>query len=95
MAKKTKKKKKLVPNRGFGHQSLGTDLAQVEALIRREQWLEAHSLLRRLKQSHPENLDVLAHQIEVFYELGHLHQYQATCEKFLALKPNDARVNFL
>ncbi|MEO0349585.1 MAG: tetratricopeptide repeat protein [Cyanobacteria bacterium P01_A01_bin.15] len=95
MVKKTKKKKKLVPSRGFGHQSLETDLAQVEALIRREQWIEAHSLLVRLKKSHPDNLDVLAYQIEVSYELGHLHQYQATCETFLALKPNDARVNFL
>ena len=95
MAKKTKKKKKIVPTRGFGNQSLETDLAQAAALIRREQWIEAHSLLARLKKSHPDNLDVLAHLIEVHYELGRLHQYQATCEEFLALKPNDARVNFL
>lgn len=96
MAKKTKKKKKqAVLNRGFGNQSLTTELAQAEALIRREQWTEAHSLLTRMQISHPDNLDVLAHLLEVYFELGQLHQYQATCEAFLALKPNDARVNFL
>ncbi|MBT9312363.1 tetratricopeptide repeat protein [Leptothoe kymatousa] len=97
MAKKTKKRKKQVglANRGFGSQSLITELAHAEALVRREQWTEAHSLLSRLKSSHPENLDVLAHLLEVYYELGQLYQYQATCEQFLALKPNDARVNFL
>lgn len=95
MAKKTKKKKQLVPNRGFGHQALATELSHAEALVRREQWAEAYVLLSDLKQSHPENLDVLAHLLEVHYELGQLYQYQATCEQFLALKPNDARVNFL
>ncbi|NEZ63334.1 hypothetical protein D0962_11145 [Leptolyngbyaceae cyanobacterium CCMR0082] len=96
MAKKAKKKKKqTVLSRGFGSQSLTTELAHVEALLRREQWLEAHSLLIRLKASHPNNLDILAYLLEVHYELGHLLQYQATCEDFLAIKPNDARVNFL
>ncbi|MEO0735592.1 MAG: tetratricopeptide repeat protein [Cyanobacteria bacterium J06649_12] len=95
MAKKTKKKKQTVLARGFGSQSLATDLAQAEALIRREQWLDAYSLLIRLKESHADNLEVLAHLIEVHYELGQLHQYLAVCEEFLAIKPNDARVNFL
>lgn len=96
MAKKTKKKKKTKQSvLGFGSQSLTTELAQVEALLRREQWTEAHSLLTRLKTAHPENLDVLASLLEVYFELGQLHQYQATCLEFLALKPNDARVNFL
>lgn len=95
MAKKTKKKKQTVLARGFGSQSLATDLAQAEALIRREQWLDAYSLLIRLKKSHTDNLEVLAHLIEVHYELGQLHQYLAVCEEFLAIKPNDARVNFL
>ncbi len=94
MAKKAKKKRQQA-SRGFGSQSLTTELAHAEALIRREQWLEAYSLLTRLKTAHPENLDVLAHLLEVYYELGQLHQYQATCEAFLAIKPNDARVNFL
>ena len=95
MAKKTKKKKQTVLARGFGSQSLATDLAQAEALIRREQWLDAYSLLIRLKESHADNLEMLAHLIEVHYELGQLHQYLAVCEEFLAIKPNDARVNFL
>lgn len=95
MAKKAKKKEKLVPGHGFGSQSLTIDLAHVEALIRREEWASAHSLLSRLKVSHPDDLNILAHLLEVYYELGQLHQYQATCEEFLALKPNDARVNFL
>ena len=95
MAKKTKKKKQTVLARGFGSQSLATDLAQAEALIRREQWLDAYSLLIRLKESHADNLEVLTHLIEVHYELGQLHQYLAVCEEFLAIKPNDARVNFL
>ncbi|MEL6230138.1 MAG: tetratricopeptide repeat protein [Cyanobacteria bacterium J06627_3] len=95
MAKNTKKKKQTVLARGFGSPSLATDLAQAEALIRREQWLDAYSLLIRLKESHADNLDVLAHLIEVHYELGQLHQYLAVCEEFLAIKPNDARVNFL
>ncbi|MBT9316564.1 tetratricopeptide repeat protein [Leptothoe spongobia] len=96
MAKKTKKKKKPVnPSLGFGSQSLTTELAHAEALLRREQWSEANSLLTQLKVSHPKNLDVLAHLLEVYYKLGLLLQYQATCEDFLAIKPNDARVNFL
>ena len=96
MAKKTKKKKKQISlSRGFGSQSFTTELAHAEALIRREQWAEAHFLLGRLKLSHPENLDVLAHLLEVHYELGQLSLYQATCEEYLAIKPNDARVNFL
>ncbi|MEO0869191.1 MAG: tetratricopeptide repeat protein, partial [Cyanobacteria bacterium J06642_11] len=96
MATRNKKKKtQLVSNRGFGHQALTTELAHADALIRREQWGDAYSLLIRLKQDHPENLDVLAHLLEVHYELGQLYQYQATCEQFLGLKPNDARVNFL
>lgn len=33
--------------------------------------------------SHPENLDVLASLLEVYFELGQLHQYQATCVDFL------------
>ncbi|MEO1182042.1 MAG: hypothetical protein AAFX51_14600, partial [Cyanobacteria bacterium J06636_28] len=88
MAKNTKKKKQTVLARGFGSPSLATDLAQAEALIRREQWLDAYSLLIRLKESHADNLDVLAHLIEVHYELGQLHQYLAVCEEFLAIKPN-------
>lgn len=96
MAKKTKKRKKqTVLSRGFGSQALTTELAHTEALIRREQWTEAHSLLTKLKSLHPENLDVLAHLLEVDYELGQLYQYQTTCEEFLAIKPNDARINFL
>ncbi|MEA5467133.1 tetratricopeptide repeat protein [Leptothoe sp. PORK10 BA2] len=96
MAKKTKKKTKQgAVSRGFGSQSFTTELAHAEALLRREQWAEAHSLLLRLKLSHPENLDVLGHLLDVHYDLGQLHQYQATCEEFLAIKPNDARVNFL
>ncbi|MGD1853542.1 MAG: tetratricopeptide repeat protein [Leptolyngbyaceae cyanobacterium] len=93
MAKKTKKKKSA--NRGFGSQPLTTELAHVEALLRREQWTDALSLLERLKQAHPASLDVLSYLLEVHYELGQLYQYQATCDAFLALKPNDARVNFL
>lgn len=95
MAKKTKKKQKPMASRGFGSQSLTIDLAHADALMRREQWAEAHALLSRLKISYPDDLTILAHLLEVHYELGQLHQYQATCEQFLALKPNDARVNFL
>ncbi|MBX2862814.1 MAG: tetratricopeptide repeat protein [Leptolyngbyaceae cyanobacterium MAG.088] len=94
MAKKKTKKKKQA-SYGFGNQSLTTELAHAEALIRREQWTDAHSVLTRLKISYPDSLDVLAHLLEIYYELGQLLQYQATCEEFLALKPNDARVNFL
>ncbi|MEM6251426.1 MAG: tetratricopeptide repeat protein [Cyanobacteria bacterium P01_D01_bin.156] len=93
MARKTRKKTQV--NRGFGHQSLLTELAHADALIRREHWTDAYSLLARLRESNPENMDVLAHLLAVHYELGQLYQYQATCEQFLALKPNDARVNFL
>ena len=96
MAKQTKKKKKQAGfSRGFGNQSLTTELAHAQALIRRQQWTDAYSLLTRLKSSHPENLDVLAHLLAVYDELGHLHQYQTTCEEFLVIKPNDARVNYL
>ncbi|MEM8611301.1 MAG: tetratricopeptide repeat protein [Cyanobacteria bacterium P01_H01_bin.105] len=94
MVKKATKKKKQA-SRGFGSQSVTTELAQVEALLRREQWVEAYSLLSKLRKSQPENLDVLAHLLEVHYELGQLLQYQAICEEFLLIKPNDARVNFL
>ncbi|ESA36255.1 tetratricopeptide tpr-2 repeat protein [Leptolyngbya sp. Heron Island J] len=96
MAKQTKKKKKQAGfSRGFGNQSLTTELAHAKALIRREQWTDAHSLLTRLKSSHPKDLDVLTHLLEVYDEMGQLHRHQATCEEFLAIKPNDARVNFL
>lgn len=94
MAKKIKKRKKQAVV-GFGSQSLTTELVHAEALLRREQWAEAHSLLTRLKAAYPENLDVLTFLLKVYFELGQLHQYQATCVEFLALKPNDARVNFL
>ena len=51
--------------------------------------------MSRLKISHPDDLTILAHLLEVYYELGQLYKYQATCEQFLSLKPNDARVIFL
>ncbi|MEM7796456.1 MAG: hypothetical protein AAF579_18635 [Cyanobacteria bacterium P01_C01_bin.118] len=68
MAKKTTKKKKPAASRGFGSQFLITDLAHADALIRRQQWAEAHSLLSRLKISYPDDLTILAHLLEVYYE---------------------------
>ncbi len=64
-----KKKQQAVLSRGFDSQSLTTELAHAEALIRREQSTEADSLLIKLKSSHPENLDVLANLLANIAEI--------------------------
>ena len=96
MAKKSKKKKKpAVAGQGFGSQSLSTELAHARALIRRDQWLEAHRVALSLRDQHPDSLEVLDLLMDTSYGLEQFHLYQATCEAFLTLKPNDSQANFM
>jgi tetratricopeptide (TPR) repeat protein len=66
------------------------ELAEAQWLMSRGRSDQALEILRSLDQVYPQRIEVLYELLNAYLELkDHLH-YQATCERLLRLKPNDA-----
>ncbi len=79
---------------GFGAKNLSPELQKAEALLVRRKWAEAREVLESLSRSYPQNIDVLAHLVNVNYQLKDMSAYQHACERYVEVDPKAADVHF-
>src|SRR5690242_5248907 len=74
---------------------LAAQLAEAEDLMRRGRLPEAEELLATLEYQHPNQSDVLALRMAVAARVGDLPTQQEACERLIALRPHEPKLQLL
>lgn len=90
----SKKKGVGIQKQGFGAKNFAAELRKAEALLVRQQWMEARTVLENLSKTYPQQKEVLEYLVEVNYELNDLPGLTRACERLLQVAPNDADIRF-
>lgn len=90
----SKKKAVAIQKQGFGAKNFAAELRKAEALLVRQQWREALTVLEALSKAYPQQKEVLEYLVEVNYELNDLPGLTRACERLLQVAPNDVDIRF-
>lgn len=90
------KKKKMVTiqKQGFGAKNLAAELRKAEALLVRQQWSEARTVLENLSNAYPQQKEVWEYLVQVNYELNDIPGVARAGERLLQVSPNDVDMRF-
>jgi tetratricopeptide (TPR) repeat protein len=80
---------------GFGSKNLASELRHAEALMAREKWPAARQALEALQKDFPQDVSVLTHLAEVYYELHDFYSYEKACDRLVQAAPNNAQALFV
>lgn len=64
-------------------------MAEVDQLMQKKQWQPALEILHPLARRYPGQPDLLTELVNVYYELGDIHSYQATLLRLLKIDPDN------
>jgi predicted Zn-dependent protease len=92
---KKKKRRPLPPRDRPPSPRLAAQLAEVQELVERGRFPEAEELLATLEHRHPNQSDVLALRLSVAVKVEDLPTQQEACERLIALRPGQPKLQLL
>ena len=94
MARKKRKQERRADQVRVPPGRLLEELSEAKSLMRRGRRIEAAQALEALDQRYPNRVEVLAALADVYYELRDTRKYQALCERWLKVTPDNPDVMF-